>query len=141
MGGGENGFEGWEERLLGLLDTSLEEIGRLEENGGCETGAETGGEVEYCFGCCRAELARVAVLCRCQAHYMWRCPRSRALLMRRCSTWRPPQGQPGTVAIQGARIVMGGSITRSNSHVSRGWRRGWRRNGRFFAVHRMQAPN
>jgi hypothetical protein len=67
MGGGENGFEGREERLLGLLDTGLEEIGGLEENRGCETGAETGGEVEYCFGCYRAELARVAVLCRCQA--------------------------------------------------------------------------
>jgi len=86
MWGGEDGFEGREERLLGLLDTGLEEIGRLEEDRRRKARAETGREVKDCFGCCGVELlAKVPVLCRCHA-YMWRCPSSRAQLMR-CSTW------------------------------------------------------
>jgi hypothetical protein len=34
----------------GLLDTGFEEIGGLEEDGGCETGEEAGSEVEGGFG-------------------------------------------------------------------------------------------
>lgn len=62
MWGGENCFEGWEERLLGLLDTGLEEVSGLEEDGRCEAGTESGGEVEDCFGCFGELLAKVAVL-------------------------------------------------------------------------------
>lgn len=48
---GENGSEGSEEGLLGLLDAGFEEVGWLEEDGGGEAGAEACAEVEYCFGC------------------------------------------------------------------------------------------
>jgi hypothetical protein len=47
---------------LGLLDAGLEEIGGLEEDGRCEAGTESGGEVEDGFGCFGELLAKVAVL-------------------------------------------------------------------------------